>query len=68
MTKRFKFSGLELAENRSTMKKKKRQTKLFSTIALQFSTFCSSFKLVQRAFHSGSIVFLRLKLKSCKNI
>ena len=32
--------------------------------AMQFSTFRDSFKLVQRAFHGGSITFLRLTLKS----
>ena len=28
--------------------------------ALQFPTFCDSFKLVQRAFHAGSITFFEI--------
>ena len=38
------------------------QVKIFPTFALQFSTFCNSFKQIQRAFRGGSITFFAINL------
>ena len=32
------------------------QVKFLFTLVLHFSTFCNSFKLLQRTFHGGSIM------------
>ena len=61
------LSGLKLMLKSFTAKKRRQiklknlpQVKRFFIFTLWFSTFCNSFKLVQRAFHGGSITFLEI--------
>ena len=61
--------GFKLTLKSCTGKKSERsklksppQVKIFLKFALRFSTFHDSFKLVQRAFRSGSITLFKINL------
>lgn len=61
-------TGLKFVKNLYHAKKQAKQAKkpdedaFFFTLTLRLSTFHNSFRLLQRAFHKGSVMFLKINL------